>query len=387
MAASARSRSGLAAIAALMIAGVMLAMSQGAKADEVLQVCGPYGNGALFGPIPDAAFKESATCPDAAYSGGGFAINATSTTKGQAGKLQIVAPAGFTLVGATATGIVSAGLNDGGDYGGGFYWSSGSAQTNDQTGRSLSMSFAASNVFGMQVVCGKASCTAPAQLNVGAYSLQAHETVGPSLSSPSGLWQTSGWIRGTWPLVLSSDSPSGVCQLAAALNGQSLGETTSSTDPSAWHQCSAGPVSNPAVNTAQYGNGPAELGLIAVDAAAVDAGSTKTIDIDNQQPTIALSGTPDVPSTLGTQFVTAAATAGPSGVAGISCSVDGSAAQNYTTNPAEVPVTGPGEHQVTCTATNNAVDTSGARATSAPATFSLKIGTTDRRSGRVLKGR
>ena len=200
-------RAALAAIAVLVIGDACSRSVRRPSADEVVQACGPYANGALFGAIPNSAYRDSATCPDAAYSGGGFAINATSTTKGQAGKLQVVAPAGFTLVGATATGIVSAGLNDGGDYGGGFYWSSGSVETNDQTARSLSMSFPASNVFGMQVVCGKGSCTAPAQLNVGAYSLQARETVGPSLNSPSGLWQTSGWIRGTWPFVLSSDSP------------------------------------------------------------------------------------------------------------------------------------------------------------------------------------
>jgi len=108
-----------------MVAVGILAVTPRAQADEVVQVCGPYGNGALFGAIPNAAYRESETCPDASYSGGGFAINTTSTTKGRAGKLQVVAPAGFTLVAATATGIVSAGLNDGGDYGGGFYWSRG----------------------------------------------------------------------------------------------------------------------------------------------------------------------------------------------------------------------------------------------------------------------
>jgi hypothetical protein len=377
MGASAKSlRSALAAIAVLGVGGSVLAFTPKAAADEVVQVCGPYANGTLFGAIPNSAFRDTVSCPDAAYSAGGFSINVTSTTKGQAGKLQIVAPPGLALVGATATGIASAGLNDGGDYGGGLYWSSGSVETNDQTARtpSLSVSFPASNVFGMQVVCGKGSCTAPAQLNVGAYSLQARETVGPSLNSPSGLWQTSGWIRGTWPFVLSSDSPSGVCLLAASLSGRSVGETTSGSDPSVWPQCSAAPISNPAVDTTQYSNGAAQLGILAADAAAVHAALTKTVYIDNQQPTVALSGTPDVPSTLGTQFVTAAAAAGPSSVAGISCSVDGSAAQWYTTNPAEVPVTGPGQHAVTCTSTNNAVDTSGAHATSAPATFSLKIG-------------
>jgi hypothetical protein len=61
--------------------------------------------------------------------------------------------------------------------------------------------------------------------------------------------------------------------------------------------------------------------------------------------------------------VTAAATAGPSGVAGISCSVDGGPAQWYGTATAQIPVSGDGEHVAQCFAENNAVDVNGASAT------------------------
>jgi len=37
---------------------------------------------------------------------------------------------------------------------------------------------------------------------------------------PSGLWQTSGWIRGTCPFVASADSPSGACSLSATLTDE-----------------------------------------------------------------------------------------------------------------------------------------------------------------------
>ena len=65
------------------------------------------------------------------------------------------------------------------------------------------------------------------------------------------------------------------------------------------------------------------LTISGLDAAGVPVNYTKTIRIDNQQPTVALSGPADAPSTAGTQYVTATAAAGPSGVAGISCAVDG----------------------------------------------------------------
>ena len=56
---------------------------------------------------------------------------------------------------------------------------------------------------------------------------------------------------------------------------------------------------------------------------------SKIVDVDNQQPTVSLTGPTDAPSTAGTQYVTATAAAGPSGVAGISCSVDNAPAQWY----------------------------------------------------------
>ena len=60
-----------------------------------------------------------------------------------------------------------------------------------------------SSYFGMQLVCGKATCTQPATLAVQTFSLYVRETSGPGFSAPSGMWQTTGWIRGTWPFVTS----------------------------------------------------------------------------------------------------------------------------------------------------------------------------------------
>ena len=100
---------------------------------------------------------------------------------------------------------------------------------------------------------------------------------------------------------------------------------------------------------------------------------TKTIHIDNQQPTVSLTGPADAPSTAGTQYVTAAATAGPSGVAGISCAVDGGTAKWYASATAQVPVSGVGEHTVQCFSESNARDGSGTPGVSAMRSFAMSI--------------
>ena len=59
-------------------------------------------------------------------------------------------------------------------------------------------------------------------MSVELLELNMKETSGPYLTAPDGLWASSGWIRGTWPLHYHGDSPSGLCTLNATLNGQSI---------------------------------------------------------------------------------------------------------------------------------------------------------------------
>ena len=66
-------------------------------------------------------------------------------------------------------------------------------------------------------------------------------------------------------------------------------------------------------------------------------------------------------------------TAGPSGVAGARCTVDGGASGFYPGATAEVPVSGLGAHVVTCIGENNAVGPGGQPGTSAPQTFDMTI--------------
>jgi len=100
---------------------------------------------------------------------------------------------------------------------------------------------------------------------------------------------------------------------------------------------------------------------------------TNGVDIDNDPVSLSLSGPTDASTTAGTQYLTASATAGPSGVAGISCSVDGSPYQFHRGASLQIPLQGLGEHSASCYAQNNAVDDSGAPATSSLQTWSLTI--------------
>ena len=94
--------------------------------------------------------------------------------------------------------------------------------------------------------------------------------------------------------------------------------------------------------------------------------------VDNAPVTLQLSGRTDAPSTAGTQYVTATATAGPSGVA-IACSVDGSPYQWHLGASEGIPVQGVGAACRECWAQNSAVDVYGHPAVSAVQSWHIAI--------------
>ena len=340
---------------------IALAAAAVAPADELVTACGPYANN-IFQHAAVFGINTIGSCPSPAYGGGGLAVTTAGNTvaAGQRAHWQATAPSGLTIVGASIPqpSLVSAGVNDGTQYGGGFYWAGGGAQTHDNESGASFGPFS-SSYFGFQLVCGANPCTTGIpQLDVGQITLQARETVGPTLVAPDGLWQASGWVRGDWTLHYYGDSPSGLCSLSASLNGQAIPGSSSTANPSVWHQCAAPAVSS-TVHTAVYGQGAVPLVLGASDAAGVPTSVSKTVYIDNVQPTVSLSGPTDAPSTTGVQYVTATATAGASQVAGIDCSVDGAPARWVAGPSARVPVSGLGQHSVSCAAANNAVDGAG----------------------------
>jgi hypothetical protein len=355
-------------------AGVCFGVPATAGADETVVACGPQPNG-VFLSSSAYIFTMQAACP-----GGTITVNTGQTVgfkKGQNAIWQAVAPTGLAISSASIPSMTESGVNAGtsGDYGGDFYWASGSS--NIVPGES-SASFPGINSrdFGFNLVCGLSTCSganAYAGIWVSEVVLDVAETSGQSLSSPSGLWQATGWVRGKWNLSLSGDSPSGMCSLSASLAGQPLPGSTSQLNQAVWHQCSAAAINDP-VETADYPQGAQTLRIAGTDAAGAQPALSKTVDIDNQQPTVTLNGPADAPSTAGTEYVTATASAGPSGVAGISCSLDGAPAQWFAASTAQIAVSAIGTHQVQCTAENNAVDSAGAHGSSAPATYSVRIG-------------
>src|ERR1035437_6266562 len=64
---------------------------------------------------------------------------------------------------------------------------------------------AGSPYFGWEVVCGASKCSNGGSqwLSVELLELNMQETREPYLVAPDGLWQSSGWIRGSWTLHLS----------------------------------------------------------------------------------------------------------------------------------------------------------------------------------------
>ena len=362
---------GLAAVA--IVLGVTLVGASVAAGDETVNVCVGQVNDA-FGPSANAGqFSAPLACPLAITTTGG------AMSQGTSAHWEADAPAGLAIVGAAAS-LNSQYVNAGsaGQYGGGFYWGGGGG-AQITPGETIYFSPALDSPdFGFFMVCGKASCNqAGADITVDSASLIIREAAPPTVSgSATGLWAASGWVRGSWNLLWSGDSATGVCTLSASLAGQSLPSESVAPDQINYKQCQIpyGSWLGDQVPTSAYPDGADPLRITATDAAGETAAANETVDVDNQQPTVAVTGPGDAPATTGTQFVTAVAAAGPSGVYGIDCSVDGAAGQWYPTDSAQVPVSGVGEHQVSCYAESNAVDAHGVHGTSAAQTFAIKLG-------------
>lgn len=238
-----------------------------------------------------------------------------------------------------------------------------------------------SRYLGFQASCTRSNCnsTGANRLVFGASGIRlaVWEPQGPSLlaDGANNLYYQSGWVRGSFQANLSASDPSGVCAMTTAVNGATINSYNDpSRDTSQWLQCPGSQI-GANVDTTAYPNGAGALTLSysATNAAGATSTASKAIDVDNVTPSVSLSGPSDAPTTAGTQYVTATASAGPSGVAAIYCSLDGGAVQTYAASSARVPVAGLGSHQVACYARNGALNSAGVAAISATATFDLSI--------------
>ena len=90
------------------------------------------------------------------------------------------------------------------------------------------------------------------------------------------------------------------------------------------------------LDTTSYPNGPLNIILSADNAAGVVSSPQATIYVDNQPVTLTMGGPTAASSTAGTQYITATATAGPSGVS-IACSLDGAPYRWYSGPTAHCP--------------------------------------------------
>jgi hypothetical protein len=302
------------------------------------------------------------------------------------GRWQINAPQGFSIIGAHTEGqegMVTYGVNSNDGWYGDFFWQGGHSAVHPSE-ISWSSPLMNSSYLGWEVVCRATTCdgvTKPGEVAVLGLELAAIETSGPAISvTPGSLGTQAGWVRGTWPVAFSADGPSGACQLNAAINGVAISQAvTNPQTQTSWHQCPAGSFSQ-SVSTVPLPSGSDTLAMWARDAAFDSTANaylsdtvTQSVRIDNDPVGVTLSGPTEAASTAGTQYLNVAATAGPSGVAKISCSLDGAPPETYPGANASVPVNGIGVHQLSCTAQNNAIDAQGNPASSPPAMWSLDI--------------
>jgi hypothetical protein len=249
----------------------------------------------------------------------------------------------------------------------------------------IDQSITPSRYFGWQVTCQTLSVCKPhgglpdgGVFGIQAIALEVAESSGPALapSQPNDLYNQPGWVRGTFPAGFVASDPSGICAAQTQVNGTALTDYTDPTpDTSTWTQCPGSYALPGTVSTAGYPNGAGAIQLLywARNAAGMVTTLTRSVNVDNVTPAVSLSGPGQALSTAGTQYVTANATAGPSGVAGIFCAVDGGSFVEYRSSQAQIPVSGVGRHQVSCYVQNNAVDSAGQPATSPTQSFYLDI--------------
>ncbi len=368
-----------AAVAA--VVGSLLSVSLAQAGTFPIWVCGTWTHDSgVMQPMAGNGYFLSVRppCPR-----GGLSINTRGRArKGQSAGWRAKAPEGMTLVGAwiPASDMYQLGLNDSHAHSGSFYWKSHRSTVGKAT-TWRSPTFR-SPYFGWRITCVQKSCSGPsdqASLVVNELQLKAQETRAPAISTPPGtLWSQTGWVRGSWPLIFHASDPSGVCATQAVISGARLLGPSAVPNRRTWHQCPDQTFLQ-LVNTNDYvvgGSGSFPVILRAMNAAQVWTSNlvlTKRINVDNVPPQITLTGAHDALSTAGTQYITATASAGPSGIGGILCSVDNAPPYFFASSPARIPVAGIGQHRVACVVRNRAIDVNGKLGTSAPAAWALSI--------------
>lgn len=387
----------LAALSCFAGGGLTLATPAARAGVLYLTSCSSFGDSGQGSDIDGLVWQAKATTSYSLYNRcrqhGAFQIATTRTpARGQIAQWHTVAPPGIEIVHArTPAGAVTVDRylkSDG--YKASFSWHGGAQRIFVEKhccgglsyGSGIDRSISASRWFGFQVKCSDLSrCFNPPGhlLEVSGIELEAVDRTLPKLVpvGAGNLWyQGLRWVRGTWPASFQASASDGICGIEAIVGGKSLpGPADSRPNRHSWTQCPDPQTMNLSLDTTRYPTGSLALALAARDAASPANVSVRSemLHVDNQPVTLRLSGPKDAPATAGTQYVTATAAAGPSGVADVDCSLDGAAFQAHPATSARIAVRGLGAHQVVCFATNHSIDSSGVPAVSLPESWTLSI--------------
>ena len=115
---------------------IALALPGSVRANETVWTCGGNTSTGVFGHAAVFGINTLGICPAGpALNGWGLEISTAGNTvaNGQRAHWQATTPAGLVIVGASIPmdDLSSTGVDDGQQYGGGFYWSGGGANVND----------------------------------------------------------------------------------------------------------------------------------------------------------------------------------------------------------------------------------------------------------------
>jgi len=309
------------------------------------------------------------------YGGGGASFPAGARIG-----MQTNAPPGVAIISALVDPYEIENINNNQGWGGGSYYAGGGSGWDSGAPYESDSGFS-SSYWGFQMICGWSSCSNFGSIYLNSIQLTAEEDQGPSLTAvgSDNLWyQASHWIwnppADLWSIGLSGTDPSGVCQMWATLNGVQINSPGQTPDTAVWQQCPDW-TWGASVDTRNYvpGSGPLSLTLAGSNAAGVVSAPAETLEVDNDPVQLSLSGPATASTSSGTQYVTATANAGPSGVA-IGCSLDGGPQRWQNGTVEQIPVAGAGDHVVSCQAHNGAIDPQDQYAYSATRTWSLDIG-------------
>jgi len=265
-----------------------------------------------------------------------------------------------------------------------FGWAGGSLGI-DRTGQmvngleratGIDQSIGPSSYFVIQAQCatppfGGCSTTARAVVEVFGVQLVGVDNTPPSLDAlGANLYYQHGWVRGPdWPASFQASDAVGVCDMTETVGTSVVQGPQSAPNTGSFVQCPTQQTQQLTVDTTAYPDGVLPLTLYARDAAGNVAQAVSQVHIDNEPVVLSLSAPAQAQGPVDVQ---ASAQAGPSGVAAIHCTVDGQQ-RIYPGASAQIPVSGPGEHQISCYAANNALDVAGQPAVSATQTATVDI--------------